>query len=373
MRADLTDELIIPYIQGMSLNRVTLYLRTLCDVEDKHALAIFKARVSAEQKNRILTSLGVKIDLNRYNNWRDRLKLDDNLFHFLQYLSLQGFHRFRYLLKQINQIQAPLKYHRYCIAAMGIISLALAYFSQNQAAWIQFINWFKVSLPNLLMHLIDWMLIPENLSLFMIIYQTGKYLSECYLILSNHASTKEHKIQKLCHSTLNFLLISAAHSIIFLQLPVVYISGICFMLSSLVDLCWSLLLRHKMQKDQPLDYRNLEEISLSIPQKIQITEQAMFFRRKTKQMYIEGISLFITFVTSCISIYFAPSIACVAALCACFQFLVNITKNYYYNAIEREFAIQLQKTIEDFYSMPKASVSPPPLHSRTEDSIIFSL
>jgi len=346
---DITNELIIPYINGHNLNAVTIYLRTQSDFYDKNAFDFFKQKVSDEIKAQVLRELEAKIDLGDYCLWLKSLNLEDSLFYFLEYLSLQGYHRFRYLLKQVQLIKSPPKYHRLCIAAMAMIGCAGIYFSLNQAAWLVFLNWIKVSIPSFVLKLVDWILIPQNLSLFMITYQLGKYLSECYLILANHATSKAHKIQKLCHSTLNFLLITIAHSIIFFNLSMAYISGVCFMLSSLVDLCWSLVLRHQMLKSPPLSLEDLETMRLPIYDKIRGLEQHIFFKRKTKQLYIEGISLFITFITSCISIYFSPHIACVAALCACFQFLMNVTKSYYYNTIERDFCAELQTTIANLY------------------------
>jgi hypothetical protein len=229
---------------------------------------------------------------------------------------------------------------------MGVVVAAGVYFSQNPKAWLSVLNWLQTTLPDLLFQSLNWILQPHNLSFFILFYQLIKYFSDTFLILSNKASSKDHKIKKISHITLNFILNSTAQTIIFLNLSFSYVSGICFMLSGLVDLVWCMIERHLINKEKV----SLREKDLSsLAAKVRCLEQENYHDRKTQQLRVEGISLFLTLVASFLSIYFSPSVACIAAMCATFQFLISLTKTHYFNVIEKKHAANLQEKIAELY------------------------
>jgi hypothetical protein len=351
---NLIENLIIPYIEGLELSQVSIHLNALSNSYDQNALIFFQAKINDEKKTEILTRLlpsKSSYYLEEYQDWCKKLKIDDQLIHFLEYLSFKGFNRFNYLIKQIYKTKAPFKYHHLYIGSMfGIIGAGI-YFIQNQVAWINFLELLKTELPHLFFQAIEWISCPKNLALVMLLYQLTRYLIDFYYILSDHSLNKTDKIKRLCHLSLNFLLNSAAQLTIFLELPWSYLSGLIFFLNNLINIAWIIAERYFLNKPRlGFDPRNLDRLS-----QVHWEEQENHYERLQKQLYIEGISLFMTLIVSVLSICFAPNIACMASLSAGFQFLLALTKTHYCNVIEKKFAAKLQNKVGTIHQLPAPS------------------
>ena len=113
------------------------------------------------------------------------------------------------------------------------------------------------------------------------------------------------------------------------------------MISGSINLAWSVIERYLPKKEEPQNSLEHEDRGV----KIKYIEQENYYERKTQQSCFEAISQFCTLVTSCLSIYFSPSIVCLAALCAIFQFLIGLTKAHCIDVIEKKCAKSLQDKI----------------------------
>ena len=209
---EIIQEIVLPFLQGEDLNKLIIKLSTYSLLRDENASDFFKNTVNLNEKTLILqTLLGKetsKIDdhIREYNEWVLRLNVSDSLLHFLEFIAHKDSHRIRYLVKQIYQTKAPIKYQKaYLFLTTGIF-IAGVYFTYHEQAWTQFLLWLKETLPNFGIQILNAALKPYNLSLIILIYQSIRYFLDIYLILRNNATSKEHKINKICKITLTNLL-----------------------------------------------------------------------------------------------------------------------------------------------------------------------
>lgn len=359
----LLKELIIPFLRGEDLDTITITLMVYAIRNEQNAIDFFNStKLEASSQQNILKQLFDKEQqkiseyIQEYNDWITHKNISNTLLHFLEFLAHKESHRIRYLVKQIYQTRAPIKYQKTYIFLIGTITCAGLYFAQNEAAWNAFLIWIKETLPSLAAQALQIAFQPQNLSLIILIYQGIKYALDFYYIVRNNATTRNHKLKKICRITLTNSLNMFGQLINFMFTSYSNLAGYLFILSGLIDLAWGWAEFYSLKKvDEPSTKSNLTFIDFS-----KQTERYYYYLKKKKQFQIECIALSITFATSLVSIILGSQILCLGTIAAVLQFFIALTKNYYNQSYEHRYAIEQQTEIKNFYTASEGDLSSDP-------------
>lgn len=348
------DEIVMPFLKGDNLDLLIVRLSTYSVIKDENARNFFKKNTDDAQRKSILHALigdeQAKIDryIKEYDEWRQNLNISESLLHFLEFLAQKESHRIRYLVKQIYQTNPPIKYQKAYLFLISVIFCAGIYFANHEAAWTYFLFWLKETLPKLGSELLHVVLKPHNFSLIILAYQTIRFFLDIYFILRNHATSNEHKAKKIFRMILTNALNLSAQLLNFIFASYSNLTNYLFISAGLIDLIWSLTTFYYLENaphPNEQKHEHFEDFS-------EACEKYYYYLRKKKQFQLECIALFFTFSAGLASILLGPQVLCLGTVCAVLQFLISLTKNYYKQSYEYQFAASLQDRVSEFKTKP---------------------
>jgi hypothetical protein len=343
------NDIVVPFLKGEKLTRTKLWLGHLIDETNNNVISEFKKYDDEHFKNQILDSLLLTAHRQKrykeeYDAWRNTLNISDNLLHFLEFLSQKGYYRLRYLLKAAASTSPKTNYLEYFFsgAILSCIGAGI-YFAYCPGSWEQMISFLQTSGPQIALWLLNYILIPVNLAFIILAYQTIKYFADCYFILDNRCTTTEHKLTTLIKTTTTAALVIAGQTLNCLNFGIATgIGNYLFIAAAIIDLVWSGLQIYQLKKPSLPDNPTLEE-------QIFFKEQEIYYQRKKDQFKLEICASVLITVASIGSIVLASQFTFIPILSIVFQFLVSITKNYYYNKLEYQSTEKLQNDIHQLH------------------------
>jgi hypothetical protein len=341
--------IVVPFLKGEKLTRTKLWLGHLVDETNNNVISEFKKYNDEYFKNQILdslllTALRQKSYKEEYDAWRDTLNISDNLLHFLEFLSQKGYYRLRYLLKAAASTSPKTNYLEYFFsgALLSCIGAGI-YFAYCPGSWEQMLSFLQTSGPQIAIWLFNYILIPVNLAFIILAYQSIKYFADCYYILDNRCTTTEHKLFSLIKTTTTAALVIAGQTLNCLNFGIATgIGNYLFIAAAIVDLVWRGLQIYQLKEPSLADNATLE-------QQIFFKEQKIYYQRKKDQFKLEICASILITVASIGSIVLASQFAFIPIISIVFQFLVSITKNYYYNRLEYQSTEKLQNDIHQLH------------------------
>ena len=338
-------DIIVPFLKGQKLTRTKLLLGHLVDETNNNVIAEFKKYNDDHLKNQILDSLLMtpeqqKIYNDRYDTWRKTLDISDNLLHFLEFLSQEGYFRLRYLLKAAASTSPKTNYLEYFFSGALLSCIgAGVYFFYCPGSWEQMLLFLQTSGPQFALWSLNYIIIPVNLALIILAYQIIKYFADLYYILDNRCTTTEHKLTSLIKTTATSALVIAGQTLNCLKGVATAAGNYLFIGAAVIDLIWrGMQIYHLTQPSLP-DKPTDENF-------IFYKEQQCYYQRKKNQFKLEIYASVLITTASIASIVLASQFAFIPIISIVFQFLVSITKNYYYNKLEYKSTEKLQNEIK---------------------------
>ena len=348
---NIINDIIIPFIKGNKLTHTRLWLGHLIDGTHKNVITQFKSYDNDEDykhkilENLLLTQKRQSAYIEDYEKWRSTLDISDNLLHFLEFLSLKGYHRLRYLLKEAKRTNPKTNYLEYFFGAafLGCVGSGI-YFAYCPGSWESLITFLQTTGPEIALWLLNYILIPLNLALTILAYQTIKYFADCYYILDNRCTKTEHKLTSLIKTTTTSAFIIAGQTLNCLNLGMsTSVGSYLFIAAAMIDLLWRGMQLHQLQQPSLPKNSSLED-------QIFFIEQQSYYQRKKDQFKLEICASILITIASICSIVLASQFTFIPILSIVFQFIVSMAKDYYYNRLEYKATEKLQSEIEKLHA-----------------------
>ncbi|MEI7489403.1 MAG: hypothetical protein WCJ72_18710 [Chryseobacterium sp.] len=266
---------------------------------------------------------------------------DDNLLHFLEFLS-QDHPRITCLLERIHQTKNPVSYASYIFGGALFSCIGASLYFYMTDSWYNFLDFIHVTTPQIATWLLQYILLPQNLSAIIFASQLFNTFSTLHKASADRTTPNSSKLIKIA---IVALLTLTAQAISFLYVDILkIIPGFLLIIASLIESIWLYTLSMKKSSNE--------------------IESQAFQEKNTKQFHYELASWALITIASIISFMFSPYLPFISTMIVVFQFLVSTAKDYYLNKSNQNYISELQSKIRN--SAPEDPVntaSPRPLTS----------
>lgn len=353
------EGIVIDCLKGSLTEAIKYKLLASATQHEKNPLELFSnANYDKDTSGlaRILSILApnnVDAIIDDYKKYCNNLNISLNLINFLEYLSHQGYHRLHphiRSIKSLKPIEKPYSIYtlRMIVGGLGIFLLVGL---THPEIWNQIVEYLSRHSQDIFNILLKYIWLAENIAFLTLVYRSFDFLYKSYSVLSNHATTNEHKFKKILKIFLVDSLIILAQTLLYLNKGQMNpFSAYLFIASSFVELlysAWSLSQLSRPQEPQDIDWENLNAADQA--NYANYLEATAYYRRELTRSFHELWAFALIAGGTVIAITYSNHLLMIGIIVVIFQLLVSNLKDYIVSKHHLHINTDLQKNIRKLY------------------------
>ncbi len=353
------EEIVIGALKGASIQSCKWLLVELAESHNINPFELFSQTNYTEDTSGLENILKV-LAPDQVNDLKEHfiyhchsLHMSHNLINFLEFLTHQGYHRLHPHIHSIKNLK-PIQYSygMYSLGGLSILigaSVTIGIF--HSEIWNQMLDYFLKHGQAILKFTLQHIWIAENIAFLTLIYRLIDFISKCYKVYNNHATTTENKINKILKFFLVDSFIIVAQGLLYASQGLINpVSGYLFIASSFVELAYSAISLYKLSKPIEPVFNINDSQDLFLANQAHYLEEIAFYQRASGRCYHELWAFALIAGGTVIAITLSNHLLMIGIIMVMFQFMVYQLKDYMIFQNNKNINQHLQKDIRRLYT-----------------------